>query len=157
MGGLHRLNQPALRGIDPHGQDGLLWEISKPGHWARGQTTIRSEGQVWLQHIAIITSKNTTCNNTIIGCYQWMEYSVFQNMEDILWFLNGTSLQNILFHRHLWQLVSAVHVYLHIHVDYFSQHLHKETENLKSIQTPSKTQTEIVSFWVICSCLSWSI
>lgn len=57
MGGLHRLNQPALWGIDPHGQDGLLWEISEAGHWARGQTTIRSEGQVWLQHIPIITSK----------------------------------------------------------------------------------------------------
>lgn len=57
MGGLHGLNQPALWGIDPHGQDGLLWEISEPGHWARGQTTIRSEGQVWLQHVAIITSK----------------------------------------------------------------------------------------------------
>lgn len=57
MGGLHRLNQPALWGIDPHSQDGLLREISEPGHRARGQTTIRSKGQVWLQHIAIITSK----------------------------------------------------------------------------------------------------
>lgn len=85
MRGLHGLNQPALRGIDPHGQDRLLWEISEPGHWARGQTTIRSEGQVWFQHIAIITSKiQNIITLLLVVNNEWNIVFRIQNMDHIL-------------------------------------------------------------------------